>query len=125
MGEEFCKGCEDCTYFKDKEGNFSYFANNKPIQNYNNPFLVNGTLDNSIFNKTDNDASFLTNINNLNNINKNDISSLNSKQINNDFTNNILNNNKYYQRENNISNPGINSDMAKRTHYKFNNIEYK
>ena len=80
MGEEFCKGCEDCTNFKDKEGNFSYFANNKPIQNYNNnPFFVNGTLDNSILNKTDNDASFLTNNNNLNNINKNDISSFNSK----------------------------------------------
>ena len=101
MGQEFCKGCEDCTNFKNNEDNLSYLAN-KPIRNINNPYLINGNLDNSILNKTDfqNDTSILTNNNNNNNPNKNEtlqISSLNSKRNNNDQ--NLLINTKYYQRE--------------------------
>ena len=99
MGQEFCKGCEDCTNFKNSENNLSYFAN-KPIQNLNNPFFDNGPLDNSMLNKTDfqNDTSFLTNYNNnLINQNKNDISSL--KPTNNELNANLIINNKYYQRE--------------------------
>ena len=101
MGEEFCKGCEDCTNFKDNEGDFSY-SRNKPITNLNNPSFPNGNLDNSILNKTDfqNDTSFLTNNNNLNNPNKNEtlqISSLNSKRINNDLA--TLINTKFYPKD--------------------------
>ena len=108
MGQDFCKGCEDCTNFKNNEGDLSYFAN-KPLTNLNNPFFQNGTIDNSILNKTDfqNDTSFLTNNNNnLINQNKNEtlqISSLNSKPINNDndLSTNLLINTKFYQKDNN------------------------
>ena len=99
MGQEFCKGCEDCTNFKNNEGDLSYFAN-KPIQSLKNPYLINGNLDNSILNKTDiqNDISILTN----NNQNKNEISrisSLNSKNVGNNLSRNLLTNTKFYQRE--------------------------
>ena len=96
MGQEFCKGCEDCTNFKNNEGDLSYLAN-KPLQNYNsNHYFANSDLDNSILNKTDfqNDENIL--VNNINNQIKNEtiqITSLNREQINNDL------NEKYYQRE--------------------------
>ena len=103
MGQEFCKGCEDYTNFKNNEGNLSYFSN-KPIHNLNNPFFDNGHLDNSFLNKTDfqNDTSFLTSCNiNFNNQNKNEISrisSIKSKRINNDNVPNFFNKN-YNQKE--------------------------
>ena len=96
MGQEFCKGCEDCTNFKNNEGDLSYLAN-KPLQNYNsNHYFANSDLDNSILNKTDfqNDENFLAN--NINNQNKNEtiqIASLNREPLKNDL------NEKYYQRE--------------------------
>ena len=103
MGQEFCKGCEDCRNFKDNEGNLAYFAN-KQMTNANNPFFVSGT-DNSYLNKTElvNDLSFLTNQNNnLNNPNKNEtlqMSLSNSKQINKDLSTNLMSNSKFYKNE--------------------------
>ena len=100
MGQEFCKGCEDCTNFKNNEGDLSYLAN-KPMKNLKNIYMGNPNLDNSLLNKTDfgNDTSFLTN-NNVNNQNKNEtlqISSLNSKRLNNDMSQNYLINGKEFQ----------------------------
>ena len=106
MGEEFCKGCEDCTNFNHNEGNLSHFAN-KPMTNLNNPFFANGTIDNSLLNKTDfqNDTSFRTkdynNNNNQNNPNKNEtlqISSFKSKYPD-DIAQNNLNNQRFYKDE--------------------------
>ena len=97
MGQEFCKGCEDCRNFKDNEGNFSYFAN-QPMANANNPFFVSGT-DISYLNKT-NDISILTNQNNnFNNPNTLRMSSINSKQINNDLSANLMSYSKFYKNE--------------------------
>ena len=101
MGQDFCKGCEECTGFKNNEGDLSYYAN-KPVQNLKNIYMGNSNLDNSLFNKTDfhNDTSILTN--NINNQNKNEafqMSSLNSKRINNFIIPNDLTNTNNYQRE--------------------------
>ena len=95
MGQEFCKGCEDCTNFKNNEGDLSYYGN-KPIENVNNPSYINATLDNSVINKTDfqNDTSLLTNHNNFN---KND--TLQFPSHNNDLSNNLLSNMKFTQKE--------------------------
>jgi len=102
MGQEFCKGCQDCANFKNNESNFAYFGN-KPIENLSNPTIENNSLDNSLYNKTDlqNDTTFLTNNNNNSNINiknKNEelpISSLNNNKNNNDLKANLLINKKY------------------------------
>ena len=89
MGQEFCNGCQDCTNFKDFENNFSYFSN-QPIKHLNNPSYENGNLDNSIFNiKTEypSDVSILTNKNDNENNQKNDVHknfSFSSKQISNE-----------------------------------------
>ena len=73
MGQEFCKGCEDCSNFCSKEGDLSQLGN-KPIEKLNNPYFGNNYTDNSVINKDyQNETSFLTNINeNMNNINKNE-----------------------------------------------------
>ena len=104
MGQEFCKGCEDCSNFCSKEGDLSQLGN-KPIEKLNNPYFGNNYTDNSVINKDyQNETSFLTNINeNMNNINKNEalqIASLYPKKNNNDLPENLLINGQNYQREN-------------------------
>ena len=104
MGQEFCKGCEDCTNFCSKEGDLSQLGN-KPIEKLNNPYFGNNYTDNSVINKDyQNETSFLTNINeNMNNINKNEtlqIASLYPKKNNNDLPENLLINGQNYQQEN-------------------------
>ena len=70
MGEEFCKGCRDCTN-NNAEDDFSHQAN-PPLTNLNNPFFVNNKLTNSVNDVVQmNNESFLNNYNNYNQ-NKND-----------------------------------------------------
>lgn len=125
MGEEFCKGCEDCTNFNNNEGNLSYFAN-KPITKLDNTSFINGNYDNSMLNKTDfqNDTSLLTNnnINNINDYKKNDLtrlSTINSKRNNNEDTN-ILNNAQFYQKDSDYIFKQNNDDNINNYNY-FNN----
>jgi hypothetical protein len=123
MGEEFCKGCQDCTNFNNNEGNLSHFAN-KPVTNLKNPFFANGTIDNSLINKTDfqNDTSFLTkdyNNNNLNNPTKNEtlqISSFKSKGPD-DIAQNNLNNQRFYKDESENFFKNMNNIMSKEESY--------
>ena len=123
MGEEFCKGCEDCTNFNHNEGNLSHFAN-KPVKNLSNPFFANGTMDNSLLNKTDfqNDTSFHTkdyNNNNLNNPTKNEtlqISSFKSKCPD-DMAQNNLNNQRFYKDESENFFKNMNNIMSKEESY--------
>ena len=62
MGEEFCKGCQDCTN-NNPEENFSREPN-PPLTNINNPYFFNNKTNNSINELTQmNNESFLNNYN--------------------------------------------------------------
>ena len=64
MGEEFCKGCRDCTN-NNAEDDFSRQAN-PPLTNLNNPFFLNNKSTNSV-----NDVVQMNNESFLNNYNQN------------------------------------------------------
>ena len=65
MGEEFCKGCRDCTNNNEEE-DFSKQAN-PPLTNLNNPFFLNNKTNNSINDiSQQNNESFLNNYNHKN-----------------------------------------------------------
>ena len=62
MGEEFCKGCRDCTN-NNAEDDFSRQAN-PPLTNLNNPFFLNNKSTNSVNDVVQmNNESFLNNYN--------------------------------------------------------------
>ena len=65
MGEEFCKGCRDCTNNNNEE-DFSKQAN-PPLTNINNPFFFNNKTGNS---NSINDVSQMNNESFLNNYNQ-------------------------------------------------------
>ena len=65
MGEEFCKGCRDCTN-QNEEEDLSKQAN-PPLTNLNNPFFLNKKTNNSINDiSQQNNESFLNNYNHKN-----------------------------------------------------------
>ena len=67
MGEEFCKGCRDCTN-NNAEDDFSRQAN-PPLTNLNNPFFLNNKSTNSVNDVVQmNNESFLNNYNHNKNV---------------------------------------------------------
>ena len=86
MGEEFCKGCQDCTN-NNPEEDFSRQPN-PPLTNINNPYFFNNKTNNSINELTqNNNESFLNNYNH----NKNESFITNYEDNNKNKSLNIIN----------------------------------
>lgn len=122
MGDEFCKGCKDCTNPHGTESDFSKIGNN-PITHLIDPF----NQGNNNINISRNDNSFMNNVSFFgNNNNKNDIgavSTVNSKFPFNDRgagSSNIVGNDDLYGSRNSngntklytVRNPYVNSNIS-------------